>query len=59
MSFKPRSTNETQLSKDCVFHRTIGWVIGFSTFLIGCIDYPRLWHSHHLSEVVIPQCTSR
>ncbi|GAA5982646.1 hypothetical protein JCM10908_006731 [Rhodotorula pacifica] len=38
---------------------TVGWVIGFSTFLIGCIDYPRLWDSHHLSEVVIPRCTSR
>ncbi|GAA5833704.1 hypothetical protein JCM11251_003209 [Rhodosporidiobolus azoricus] len=38
---------------------TIGWVIGFSTFLLGCIDYPRLWHSHHLSEVVIPRCASR
>ncbi|GAA6053888.1 hypothetical protein JCM3770_005318 [Rhodotorula araucariae] len=38
---------------------TVGWVIGFSTFLIGCIDYPRLWHSNHLSDVVIPRCTSR
>ncbi|BGP66174.1 hypothetical protein NBRC10512_001448 [Rhodotorula toruloides] len=38
---------------------TVGWVIGFSTFLVGCIDYPRLWDSHRLSEVVIPRCTSR
>ncbi|GAA5894756.1 hypothetical protein JCM8208_006061 [Rhodotorula glutinis] len=38
---------------------TVGWVIGFSTFLVGCIDYPRLWHSNHLSDVVIPRCTSR
>ncbi|BGP03722.1 autophagy protein atg9 [Rhodotorula toruloides] len=38
---------------------TVGWVIGFSTFLVGCIDYPRLWDSHKLSEVVIPRCTSR
>ncbi|GAA5868016.1 hypothetical protein JCM8547_000782 [Rhodosporidiobolus lusitaniae] len=38
---------------------TVGWVVGFSTFLLGCIDYPRLWHSHHLSEVVIPRCASR
>ncbi|KPV73033.1 uncharacterized protein RHOBADRAFT_17299 [Rhodotorula graminis WP1] len=38
---------------------TVGWVIGFGTFLIGCIDYPRLWHSNHLSDVVIPRCTSR
>ncbi|GAA6024138.1 hypothetical protein JCM8202_004269 [Rhodotorula sphaerocarpa] len=38
---------------------TVGWVIGFSTFLIGCIDYPRLWDSHHLSDVIISRCTSR
>ncbi|GAA5902427.1 hypothetical protein JCM6882_002750 [Rhodosporidiobolus microsporus] len=38
---------------------TVGWVIGFSTFLLGCIDYSRLWDSHHLSEVVIPRCASR
>ncbi|BGP20513.1 hypothetical protein JCM10213_007671 [Rhodosporidiobolus nylandii] len=38
---------------------TVGWVILFSTFLLGCIDYPKLWHSHHLSEVVIPRCASR
>ncbi|GAA6017488.1 hypothetical protein JCM10207_008244 [Rhodosporidiobolus poonsookiae] len=38
---------------------TVGWVIGFSTFLLGCIDYPKIWHSHHLGEVVIPRCASR
>ncbi|GAA5997659.1 autophagy protein ATG9 [Rhodotorula paludigena] len=38
---------------------TVGWVIGFSTFLLGCIDYPRLWDSHKLSDVVISRCTSR
>ncbi|GAA5965569.1 hypothetical protein JCM21900_005159 [Sporobolomyces salmonicolor] len=38
---------------------TVGWVIGFSTFLMGCIDYPRLWHSNHLSDVVVPKCVSR
>ncbi|GAA6039812.1 hypothetical protein JCM8097_004231 [Rhodosporidiobolus ruineniae] len=38
---------------------TVGWVIGFSTFLLGCIDYSRLWDSHRLGEVVIPRCASR
>ncbi|KAK4048677.1 autophagy protein atg9 [Microbotryomycetes sp. JL201] len=38
---------------------TIGWVIAFSTFLIGCIDYDVLWQSHSLAEVVVPRCISR
>lgn len=36
--------------------RTFAFVIGFSTFLVGCVDYPRLRHSKHLDEVLIPQC---
>lgn len=40
-------------------HRTVGWVIFFSTFLLGCIDYSLLWQSHHLSEVVVDHCVSR
>lgn len=39
--------------------RTVGWVISFSTFLMGCIDYSRLWTSHHLSDVVVDRCFSR
>ncbi|SGY82053.1 BQ5605_C009g05542 [Microbotryum silenes-dioicae] len=38
---------------------TVGWVIAFSTFLMGCIDYSILWNSHHLSEVVVSKCISR
>ncbi|GAA5982960.1 hypothetical protein JCM11641_006897 [Rhodosporidiobolus odoratus] len=38
---------------------TVGWVIFFSTFLLGCIDYSRIYESHRLSEVVIPRCASR
>ncbi|SCV74760.1 BQ2448_7789 [Microbotryum intermedium] len=38
---------------------TAGWVIVFSTFLMGCIDYSLLWNSHHLSEVVVSKCISR
>lgn len=35
---------------------TVGWVIFFSTFLIGCVDYSVLYQSHELSEIVVPQC---
>ncbi|KAK4700840.1 autophagy-related protein 9, partial [Phenoliferia sp. Uapishka_3] len=38
---------------------TVGWVIFFSTFLLGCIDYSVLWQSHHLHEVVVDHCVSR
>ncbi len=41
--------------------RTVGFVIGFSTFLLGCIDYPNLRHAKHtnLSDVIVPHCVSR
>ncbi|EGG01953.1 uncharacterized protein MELLADRAFT_49970, partial [Melampsora larici-populina 98AG31] len=38
---------------------TVGFVIGFSTFLVGCIDYSTLRKSHHLEEVIIPRCVTR
>ncbi|KAH9812386.1 autophagy protein Apg9-domain-containing protein [Melampsora americana] len=38
---------------------TVGFVIGFSTFLVGCIDYSTLRESHHLEEVIIPRCVTR
>ncbi|KAA1135852.1 autophagy protein atg9 [Puccinia graminis f. sp. tritici] len=38
---------------------TVGFVIGFSIFLFGCIDYSILRSSHHLHEVIVPQCVSR
>ncbi|ORY40075.1 autophagy protein Apg9-domain-containing protein [Leucosporidium creatinivorum] len=38
---------------------TVGWVISFSTFLVGCIDYGKLWDAHSLAEVVVPQCVAR
>ncbi|GAA5820469.1 hypothetical protein JCM10212_000717 [Sporobolomyces blumeae] len=38
---------------------TIGWVIGFSTFLLGCVDYPKLWHADRLGDAVVPKCVSR
>ncbi|KAF8643869.1 hypothetical protein AX16_008885 [Volvariella volvacea WC 439] len=40
---------------------TIGFVIGFSTFLFGCIDYPKIRHgqSTRLSDVVINKCILR
>ncbi|KAF8623500.1 hypothetical protein AX15_006283 [Amanita polypyramis BW_CC] len=40
---------------------TVGFVIGFSTFLLGCIDYSRirLESSTRLADVVVPRCVSR
>ncbi|KAF7295466.1 hypothetical protein MIND_01086400 [Mycena indigotica] len=40
---------------------TVGFVIGFSTFLLGCVDYSRIRHetSMKLSDVVVSRCVSR
>ncbi|KAG6876749.1 hypothetical protein C0993_000726 [Termitomyces sp. T159_Od127] len=40
---------------------TVGFVIGFSTFLLGCIDYSKIRHGKptQLSHVVIDRCVSR
>ncbi|KAG6814581.1 hypothetical protein H0H92_000110 [Tricholoma furcatifolium] len=40
---------------------TVGFVIGFSTFLLGCIDYSKIRHGKptQLSEVVIDRCVAR
>ncbi|KAI0086343.1 APG9-domain-containing protein [Irpex rosettiformis] len=40
---------------------TVGFVIGFSTFLLGCIDYSRIKpeKATRLSDVVVSHCVSR
>ncbi|XP_006458033.1 hypothetical protein AGABI2DRAFT_183133 [Agaricus bisporus var. bisporus H97] len=40
---------------------TMGFVIGFSTFLMGCVDYSRLRDGKHthLSEVIVDRCVSK
>lgn len=40
---------------------TVGFVIGFSTFLLGCINYSRLQHqkSTQLSDVIVERCVSK
>lgn len=40
---------------------TVGFVIGFSTFLLGCVDYKRIRHDQvtRLSEVVVDRCVSK
>lgn len=38
---------------------TIAFVIGFSTFLVGCVDYSAIKHDGQLSDVVVHQCLSR
>lgn len=44
-----------------LFDRTMGFVIGFSTFLLGCVDYSRLQHGSamHLSDIIVHNCVSR
>ncbi|KAF9985052.1 autophagy protein atg9 [Mortierella antarctica] len=46
----------TILLERCLNLLTFAFVIGFSTFLIGCVDYPKLRHAKHMEEVLIPQC---
>ncbi|KIJ69103.1 hypothetical protein HYDPIDRAFT_36195 [Hydnomerulius pinastri MD-312] len=40
---------------------TVGFVIGFSTFLLGCIDYSRITHdkANRLSDVVVDRCVTK
>ncbi|KAG6851302.1 hypothetical protein H0H93_011738 [Arthromyces matolae] len=40
---------------------TVGFVIGFSTFLLGCIDYSQIRHGKptQLSHVVIDHCVAK
>ncbi|KAH9945782.1 APG9-domain-containing protein [Epithele typhae] len=40
---------------------TVGFVISFSTFLLGCVDYSRVRHDKitRLDEVIIQRCVSR
>lgn len=39
-------------------HRTFAFVVGFSTFLTNCIDYPKVRRSKTLNDIVVPQCTA-
>ncbi|CAG8457232.1 14145_t:CDS:10 [Funneliformis caledonium] len=38
---------------------TMGFVLGFSTFLLGCVDYSIVRHSESLSQVIIPNCIGK
>ena len=38
---------------------TIAFVLGFSTFLGGCIDYSAIRHDGELSEAIVPHCVTR
>ncbi|KAI8342329.1 autophagy protein Apg9-domain-containing protein [Chlamydoabsidia padenii] len=37
----------------------LGFLIFFSTFLVGCINYSDIPNHHSLSEVLVPHCYSR
>ncbi|KAI1319720.1 autophagy protein atg9 [Mortierella claussenii] len=49
----------TILLERCLNLLTFAFVIGFATFLVGCVDYPRLRHSKHMDELLVPQCFHR
>lgn len=40
---------------------TVGFVIGFSTFLLGCVDYSRIRPDKvtRLGDVIVARCVSR
>ena len=44
-----------------IYLSTVGFVIGFSTFLLGCIDYTSLRRHNHtrLSDIIVDHCVSR
>ena len=54
----PRSSLPVRLTH---FPSTVGFVIGFSTFLLGCVEYSRIRPEHitRLSDVVVDQCVSK
>ncbi|KAL8706193.1 MAG: hypothetical protein Q9201_000699 [Fulgogasparrea decipioides] len=35
---------------------TLAFVVGFSTFLTSCINFPKVRSSHTMSEILIPKC---
>lgn len=45
------------------YRRTFGFVISFSTFLLGCVDYSRIRHEREqmtrLSDVVVDRCITK
>ena len=43
------------------YGRTVGFVIGFSTFLLRCVDYARIRPEEitRLGDVVVPHCVAR
>ncbi|KAL9940096.1 hypothetical protein V8E36_000801 [Tilletia maclaganii] len=38
---------------------TIAFVLCFSAFLLGCVDYSAIKHDGHLGDVIVPQCVNR
>ena len=45
----------------CILRSTVGFVIGFSTFLLGCVEFSKIRQEHitRLSDVVVDRCVSR
>ena len=40
-------------------YRTLSFMIVFSTFLVGCVNYSEIPSSHSLDQVIVPQCLSK
>ncbi|KAI9816594.1 MAG: autophagy protein atg9 [Pycnora praestabilis] len=38
---------------------TLGFVVGFSTFLSMCVNYKKVPHSSTMSDILIPKCTKQ
>ncbi|KAI8048954.1 autophagy protein Apg9-domain-containing protein [Gilbertella persicaria] len=38
---------------------TLAFIIGFSTFLVGCVNYSEITSHHKLADVIEPHCLSR
>ncbi|KAG1180137.1 hypothetical protein G6F70_006586 [Rhizopus microsporus] len=38
---------------------TLSFMIVFSTFLVGCVNYSEIPSSHSLDQVIVPQCLSK
>ena len=39
--------------------RTFAFVVGFTTFLMNCVDYHKVRGSKTLTEILVPKCTSK
>ena len=46
----------TSIMMDC---RNLGFIIAFSTFLFGCVQFDQILKNRRLTDVVVPQCVDK